>query len=152
MKIAFFGHSCFQASEALAKQLVSLLECVTGEREVEFYLGGYGEFDAFALECCKTYRSSHKNASLVFVTPYITHSYQKRHGLNKVFDYIIYPEIEDKPKRFAITYRNRWMVESADFVICAISQHRGGAYQAFRYAVRLGKPIYNLLLTPENGL
>ena len=36
--------------------------------------------------------------------------------------------------------------------IARMCQHRGGAYQAFRYAVRLGKPIYNLLLTPENGL
>jgi len=31
-------------------------------------------------------------------------------------DGIVYPDIENRPLRFAILYRNRWMVEQANLV------------------------------------
>ena len=67
--------------------------------------------------------------------------------LSSVFAYdgIVYPAIEDKPPKYAIVYRNRWMMREADYVVCAVERKFGGAYTAYRYALRLGKPIYNLL-------
>ena len=55
-----------------------------------------------------------------------------------------YPEIEDKPKKYAITYRNRYMMEQADFVIAYVSHNFGGAYAAYRHAKRRGKTVFNL--------
>ena len=59
----------------------------------------------------------------------------------------LYPELERVPPRFAITHRNRYMVEKADLVIAYVSRARGGAYQAYRHALRKGKTVINLAET-----
>jgi hypothetical protein len=60
------------------------------------------------------------------------------------YDAIIYPEIEDKPPKFAITYRNRWMIEQSDLVVFGITHDFGGAYHAYRYAKRKKKQLFNV--------
>jgi uncharacterized phage-like protein YoqJ len=112
----------------------------------EIYLGGYGGFDSFAYTCCKKYQSTHRNITIWFITPYITESYQKNRleHYSRMYDGIIYPEIENKPLKFAITYRNRWMVEKSDYVIAYVDHAFGGAYKTYRYAKTKGKRIINL--------
>ena len=63
---------------------------------------------------------------------------------NARYDSILYLEIEDKPKRYAITYRNKYMVETADYVVAYVSHDWGGAYTAYKHAQRKGKKIFNL--------
>ena len=146
MIITFCGHSNLFATEELEIKMLALLEEIIGKEPAEIYLGDYGDFDAMAYKCCKKFKEVNPNISLLFVTPYITEEYQRnrlRH-LEGKYDAIIYPQIEDKPLRFAITYRNRWMIDKADCLICAISHTFGGAYKTFMYAKRKKKPIYNL--------
>lgn len=81
-----------------------------------------------------------------FVTPYVTEEYQKNRleCVKEMYDSIIYPEIEDKPLRFAIVYRNRYIVESSDIIIAFIQHKSGGTYKAVRYAEKIGKAVNNL--------
>lgn len=146
MIITFFGHSGFIGTKEYEEKLLSFLEKNVGDNPVQMYLGGYGGFDEFAYSCCKKYKENHPKASLIFVTPYITLEYQKNHldRLKSLYDIILYPEIEDKPKRFAIYYRNKFMVESADFIITYVVHSYGGAYTAYKIAKRRGKNIFNL--------
>ena len=51
--------------------------------------------------------------------------------------------IEKKPRRFAISYRNRWMVEHSDYVIAYVL-YRGGAMQFVELAQQKGKTVLNL--------
>ena len=74
--------------------------------------------------------------SLVFVTPYLNFE-----NSNLMYDYVIYPEIEDKPLRFAITYRNRYMVEKAEYIIFYLNREWGGAYQSYKYAKQKKKDL-----------
>ncbi len=60
------------------------------------------------------------------------------------YDSVVYPGIEDKPPKFAITYRNRYMIDKADLVIAYINHEWGGAYKTYSYAKRKGKRIINL--------
>jgi uncharacterized phage-like protein YoqJ len=122
------------------------LENTIGEAPADIYLGGYGNFDSFAYQCAKKYKSSHPDVKLVFVSPYYDVAYQRNylHYQKSRYDLIVYPSIEDKPKRFAIIYRNRYMVDMADVVIAYIDHNTGGAYQTYKYAKRNGKVIYNL--------
>lgn len=153
MIITFCGHSDFRASKESEKKLIAFLEKTVGNATADMYLGGYGEFDSFAYSCCKKYQESHKGIALIFVTPYMTLEYQKNH-LNFIkdqYDQILYPEIEDKPLKFAITYRNQWMVEKSDAVVCAIYRTVGGAYKTYKYAKRKKKAIYNLTDTDIVG-
>ena len=110
------------------------------------YLGGYGGFDNFAYDCCKKFKETHNNIPLIFVTPYLTVEYQKDHLNHQKtrYDVIIYPEIENKPPRYAITYRNKYMVEKADFVVAYMTHDWSGAYKTYQYANLKKKPIFNI--------
>lgn len=139
MIITFFGHSDFKENDEFEKIILDLLEKKIGDNVAEIYLGGYGNFDAFAYKCCKKYKQNHSNVSLVFVTPYLNFE-----NSNLMYDYVIYPEIEDKPLRFAITYRNRYMVEKAEYIIFYLNREWGGAYQSYKYAKQKKKELLNL--------
>lgn len=146
MIVTFCGHAEFHKTKEYEEKILTFLEETVGDKVADMYLGGYGAFDDFAYFCCVKYKENHPNISLVFVTPYLTLEYQRNHLNNqkKKYDFIVYPEIEDKPKRFAISYRNKYMVEKSDYVIAYVEHSRGGAYQAYSHAKRKGKVIYNL--------
>ena len=146
MVLTFFGHSQFYKTQEYEYKLLAFLEDTVGDSSADFYFGGYGAFDGFAYECCKKYKQTHPRVSLLFITPYMTVEYQKKHleYHRENYDGIIYPEIEDKPIKFAISYRNRWMVEMADYVVVYIEHDWGGAYKTYRYAKSKRKKIFNL--------
>ncbi|MBE6644535.1 MAG: hypothetical protein E7612_04040 [Ruminococcaceae bacterium] len=146
MIITFFGHSHFHFDSVDEKLFLSIIAENVKDSRVDFYLGGYGEFDSFSYKCCKRYREENKNAGLVFVTPYIDENYQKNHlsDCKMRYDEIIYPALENVPYRYAIVARNRWMVDNADLVIAYVNHSWGGAYNACAYAVSKGKKVINL--------
>ena len=140
MIITFCGHSTFFKSTEIEAQLLSILQSQVGEARCDFYLGGYGSFDSFARECCRKYQSEHPNVSLVYVTPYL----EIDELTLKLYDESVYPPLEDKPRKFAISYRNKWMVENADLVIAYVNHSSGGAYTTYQHAKRKKKQIINL--------
>ncbi len=146
MTVTFFGHSDFIKTDEYEQVVLDILEEKVGNRSAEMYLGGYGSFDSFAYDCCKKYQKNHPNTSLIFVTPYLSEAYQRNHldFFKTIYDSIIYPELEDKPKKFAISYRNKYMAEKADFIIVYIIRSHGGAYSAYNHAKRKNKEIFNI--------
>lgn len=52
--------------------------------------------------------------------------------------------IETVPKKYAISYRNNYMVKKCDTIICYITHDWGGAAQFVEKARRKGKNIINL--------
>ena len=142
MIITFFGHSDFYETGNIRERMMDIIaEAVNGE-QVDFFLGGYGQFDAFAYSCSKQYKEVHASAKLIFITPYADNDYLTYRKAD--YDEIIYPEIENKPKKIAITYRNKWMVEKADLILAYVKRSCGGAYQTYKYAKSIGKKLINL--------
>ena len=140
--ITFFGHRDFIGTEEYENKLFAILENLIGRNAVEFYLGGYGNGDAFFYQCCKKYQLLHQNAKLIFITPYLlSNDLQDK---TKKYDLVIYPELEKVPPKFAILHRNRYMIDKADIVITCIQYTKGGAYQAYLYAKKQGKTIIEL--------
>ena len=146
MIVTFCGHARFIPAEEYERKIFDFLEKKVGDRSADMYLGGYGEFDNFAYNCCRKYKNKHPNITLVFVTPYLLdtylHNYFEQH--DKAYDFILYPEIESKLKKYAIVYRNQYMIEKADFIIAYVSHACGGAYEAYKYAKKEGKEVFNL--------
>ncbi len=151
MIVTFCGHARFSKTLEYEQKILAFLAEKVGDNPADMYLGGYGEFDAFAYDCCKKYKDTHANINLVLVTPYLTVEYQrnKLQYLIGQYDSIVYPEIENKPKRYAITYRNRYMVEVADYVIAYVTHDWGGAYRTYRYARGKHKEIFNIATLEE---
>ena len=146
MIVTFFGHAQFPKSDEYRQKIVEFLDEQVGDQAADLYLGGYGEFDAFARKCGRKFQETHPRTQLIFVTPYITPEYQKNHLAYKqdLYDGILYAGLEDVPQRFAISRRNKWMAEQADCVIAYIDHAWGGAYQTYLYAKRRGKYIFNI--------
>ena len=146
MIVTFCGHASFSKSSEYEQKLMELLEEVVGDAYADMYLGGYGEFDSFAYHVCKKYKESHPNVCLILVTPYLAVKNENNNSklLQFSYDGTIYPELENKPRKFAIYYRNRWMVDKADFMIAYVRHDWGGAYTMLKYAKRKKKIIYNL--------
>ena len=111
MIVTFCGHAQFSKSKEYEQKILAFLESTIGDQSADIYLGGYGQFDRFAYECCKKYKEKHPNISLVFVTPYLTIDYQRNHLQYKkeIYDSILDPNIEDKPTRYAVIYRNKYI-------------------------------------------
>ena len=67
MIIAFFGHKNFCEGKQLEQPLLSILEEKICGEDVEFFLGGYGRFDAFALSVAR-HMSNYDSFFLQFPT------------------------------------------------------------------------------------
>ena len=111
--------------------------CLISEKRSHFV---FKIFFKFAYSCCKKYKQTNASISLVFVTPYI----KVDPIICQNYDSILYPGLEDKMPRYAITYRNRFMVDKADLIIAYIDHEWGGAYNTYKYAKKKGKRIINL--------
>ena len=140
MVITFLGHSTITgSSEVLEKITETILENTRKDEKISFYCGGYGDFDNLSASACRLIKEKRPNSEIVLVTPYLKNLIKI-----ELYDTIIYPPLEKVPPRYAISKRNEWMVEKADFVIAYVKYTYGGAYKALAYAQRKKKPIINL--------
>ena len=144
MIIAFCGHGEYRESAEDEQKILEILEREVGDGPCEFFLGGYGGFDGFSHSCAKKFKKEHPHAKLIFVTPYMDEKYIKSRTEYMKDVNVVYPPIENVPKKFAIQHRNRWMMEQADVVIAYVSRSFGGAYTTYKYAKTKKKRIYNI--------
>ncbi len=145
MIITFCGHSSFRAELDDEKRVLDIIENVANGEQVDFYLGGYGNFDNFAKDCAKKYQEKYPDTKVIFVTPYLTKWLSDRKDyFEKEYDEILFPEIESVPPKFAVSKRNEWMVRVSDYVIGYVSRHFGGAYNMLLYAHKHNKPYTNI--------
>ncbi len=150
MIIAFFGHSSITDSNTLKALLNETIRGVICTNEkVSFYLGGYGDFDKLSAQVCRSVKKDFPNTETVFISPYFSASYQKKiKEMEQIglYDASIYPPLESVPPRVAIVKRNEWIANNADLIIAYVTHSHGGAYQAIKYAEKIGKRIINLAL------
>ncbi len=119
---------------------------VTQEDVKCFYIGNHGAFDRMALAVLKRLKTQYPSIEVYVVLAYMPG--KKEEFLLADEPDTIYPEgLEFVPRRFAITHRNRWTVDQADYVVAYVDHGYGGAAQTLRYAKSKGtKIILNLAL------
>lgn len=139
MKITFCGH----AKEVYGKDIIKKLHTVLTEKiqfgAKIFYLGGYGKFDYICAKTLKKLKATYPHIKIILVTPYINKPFD-----TQIYDESIYPSLENIPLRFAISHRNRWMVDNSDCVICYVKHGWGGAFKTLEYAKKRKKEIIEL--------
>lgn len=134
----FFGHRDCPATirPKLRKMLIQLIE---QDSVTAFYVGHHGSFDGMVqsvlAELAQQY--GHFSYAVVlsgFVRKDICDSQQT-----------LLPEgIELVPRRYAVAWRNRWMLERAQVVVTYVNHSWGGAAHFAAMARRQGKKVYNL--------
>lgn len=140
MICAFFGHK--DTPESIRPLLESAVkQIIEHYPDTTFYVGNNGNFDRMVLSVLKSLSQDFSTISYAVILSYFPI------GKSTEFDELptIYPErIECVPKKYAISYRNDWIVKKADMVICYITCSFGGAAKFVEKAKRLGKTVYNL--------
>ena len=147
MVITFCGHSnCLFSDEEKEKLKQLLIKEIRKNPTCKFYLGGYGDFDSLCLRTLRELKTDFPDIELLFITPYLDKNYSKLELAKYYYDDIIFPPIENVPRKFAILKRNEWMVDSADLVIAYVKYSWGGAAKTLEYAKRKKKQIINLAI------
>lgn len=134
----FFGHRDCPASirSSLRAVLIHLIEI---EGVTSFFVGNQGAFDAAAQSVLRDLQSQYPAITCTVVLAYMPRQ-PENDGLATML-----PEgIEKVPKRFAISWRNRWMLDHADYVVTYVTHAWGGAAQFATRARKQGKRVYPL--------
>ena len=134
--VTFCGHREVQEPEKVQKWLHETVSGLILEGADVFYLGGYGGFDRMALTVVNKAKEAHTGVRAILVLPYLDRSMDL-----DAYDGSIYPPLEKVPRRFAISRRNRWMVDQADVVVAYVIHEWGGAATTLRYAEAKKKTI-----------
>ena len=134
----FFGHRDCPASirSSLRAVLIRLIET---EGVTSFFVGNQGAFDAAVQSVLRDLQSNYPAITCTVVLAYMPRQ-PENDGLATML-----PEgIEKVPKRFAISWRNRWMLDHADYVVTYVTHAWGGAAQFATRARKQGKRVYPL--------
>ena len=136
---AFFRHR--DAPETILPALTQAIEYVIVNKRVScFYVGTHGAFDRFAYTALNYARTKYPHISVNVVLAYMPSAKDERYGEDSIL-----PEgIEAVPKRFAIHYRNDWMLRRSDYVISYTPHSFGGAARYVDKAKRQNKTIISL--------
>ena len=140
MVVTFCGHSEVSHMEEVRFWLLETLEQLIAEGAETFYLGGYGAFDLLAASVIWQLKGRYPEIRSILVLPY-----PDRKVNCTRYDGTVYPPMENVPKRFAITHRNRWMADRSDVVLAYVLHRWGGAAAMLGYAERRGKRVIRFL-------
>ena len=136
MIVTFCGHAQISQSEKIEKWLYAVTQKLIEQGATTFYLGGYGAFDSLAASVLREQKKRYSQIELVLVLAYLNTGRD-----TSGYDSTVYPPLETVPRRFAISHRNRWMVESADVVVAYVLHDWGGAATTLRCAKQKKKQI-----------
>ena len=129
MVCTFFGHRHVpeEIEPALKSVLVELIE----HHQVNlFYIGNQGGFDSMV------YRTLKDLAEKYPIRYHVVLAYmpgdKEDPPYEKYTDTLLPEGIETVPKRFAITYRNEWMIDQSDYVVTYVTNRIGSCAAQFK--------------------
>ena len=144
---SFFGHRNSRLDNISQENLKNkILNCIINLGIFNFWLGGYGSFDFTCANYIKEYKTKFSIIKSYLVLPYPTKKFDAldKKYISETYDDIIYPPIEKTPLKFAISQRNKWIIDNSDFIIFNIDHSWGGAYNAYMYAIKRKKHFINI--------
>lgn len=139
MVCTFFGHKDTpkEIEPTLRSTLIDLIE---NKNVNVFYVGNNGKFDTMVRHQLEDLSQTYPITYSV-VLAYLPTEKNKYDNLTNT----IYPEgLETVPKRFAISRRNKWMIQQSDIVVTYVNHNFGGAAQFQTIANKKKKILLNL--------
>lgn len=143
MICCFFGHS--NCPDNIRQKLrEEIVKIVGTEERVMFYVGHQGQFDAMVRSVMKELMKEGLDVNYAVVLAYMPGERYEFDSSDSYAD-TMYPEgLENIHPKFAISWRNNWMLSRSDKAICYVKHRIGGAYQYVEKAYRKGKEILNI--------
>ena len=133
----FFGHG--DCPETKYSNILRAIQNLIKEKKVTtFYVGTQGNFDSLVYRALCCLRADYPQIRIYRVLAYLP----KDNSL--ISDSILLEGIELIHPRYAISWRNRWMIEHSGYVIAYITHNFGGAARFVDEAKRKGKTVIDL--------
>ena len=144
----FFGHrDCPLAIKPKVREI--LIDLVENQSVDMFYVGRNGAFDLLVRSVLRELVREYPQINYAVVLERLP---EKNNESQENFSDTILPEgIEKVPPRFAISWRNKWMLRQSDCVVTYITHSWGGAAQYESMAALQKKKIINLAETELTG-
>ena len=138
----FFGHHDCPSSikEKLRDTLIDLIEHHAVDM---FYVGQQGAFDAIVRSVLKELVSVYPHINYAVVLERLP-SKRDEFDTRDYSDTMLPEGIEAVHPRFAISWRNKWMIKQSQYVVTYITHSWGGAAQYGNNAIRQGKAVINV--------
>lgn len=139
MTCSFFGHSsCPDDIKPILETQIE--DFIVNHNIKNFLLGDHGNFDLLVLKCIKKLAIKHDISYKVVL------SYMPKY--NNIFasdpNSIFSEELALVPKKFAINYRNRYLIEKSQYFITFITHSFGNAAKFTQEAIKKGKNVTNI--------
>ena len=136
MKSCFmFGHG--DCPESIMPRIEAAIENqYTNNGITVFYVGNRGRFDSIAAAVCKLVKQQHPDIRLYLLLAY--HPGERAVDITDEFDNSYYPPLDGVPRQFAIVRANKYMIDTADSIICYV-KHIGNTRNLLEYAQRRQK-------------
>lgn len=138
----FFGHRDLYGIDE--HKLMKAIEGLVFRGCTEFYVGNQGSFDETVLYALRRMKVLYPQISYTVVLAYLPSSGEEK-VLYQKGETMLPDGIERVPKRFAIVYRNRYMIDKSDYVISAVRRSFGGASRFTELSRKRGREVINLL-------
>ena len=136
----FFGHRECPDSVKIKSQEV-LIDLITNNDVDMFYVGNQGQFDAIVHGVLRELKDEYPQIDYAVVLAYIP---GKQTEYDDYSDTMLPEGIESIHPRYAIAWRNNWMIQRSDYVVTYTTHSWGGAAQFAEKAKRSGKVVINL--------
>lgn len=141
MVCCFFGHK--DIPSGLTERLFPVLTRLIAEGVDSFLVGNQGGFDSTVLHTLRLLKEKHPHITYNVVLAYMPRNKEEWSAYEPMET--LYPEgLESVHPRYAISWRNKWMIQESDVVVAYITHSWGGAAQFVEMAERKKKRIINI--------
>ena len=143
----FFGHR--DCPDGLKHSLRSvIIDLITSYGVDMFYVGRQGGFDGLVRSVLGEIAQEYPRVRYAVVLAYMP---SEGSAPSDTSDTMLPEGIELVHPRYAISWRNNWMLQQSDFVVAYVAHSWGGAAKYVQKAIRSGKTVINLYHTQEGG-
>ena len=136
----FFGHR--ECPDSIKPKLRPVMIDLINNHDVDmFYVGNQGQFDAIVRGVLRELKKEYPQINYAVVLAYMP---GKRTEYDDYSDTMLPEGIESVHPRYAISWRNNWMLQQSDYVVTYITHSWGGAVQYADKARRQKKIVINI--------
>jgi uncharacterized phage-like protein YoqJ len=136
----FFGHSdCPQTIQPKLREV--LIDLITNHDVDTFYVGNHGQFDTLVQHTLRQLKKEYPKITYAVVLAYMP---GKPKEYEDYSDTMLPEGIETVHPRYAISWRNNWMLKQSDYVITYITHSWGSAADFAKKAKATKKIVINL--------
>ena len=137
----FFGHRDCPAPIRTQLKAV-LIDLITNHDVDMFYIGNQGRFDVIVRSVLRELKEEYPQINYAVVVAYMP---GKQTEYDDYSDTMLPEGIESVHPRYAISWRNNWMLRQSDYVVTYITHAWGGAVRYANKAKSQKKQVFNII-------